>query len=174
MTQMIDRYKGEKKTIFIDPFEEGEIKNNNFHFSKEINFSCIERKGEVLVISSKGEIKKYKKDDIWAKKVFEDIILNASNLPATNPLSLSFTVNKSKMLFLSIFSWPTVLTVIPQSSSLWLPQTISDVTGKLSKEIFPRFVTKKKYSFPMYGTELNSRLSTSWKVRRTRFLSAGQ
>ena len=39
---------------------------------------------------------------------------------------------------------------------------------------FPRFVTKKKYSFPMYGTELNSRLSTSWKVRRTRFLSAGQ
>ena len=55
-----------------------------------------------------------------------------------------------------------------------LPQTISDVTGKLSKEIFPRFVTKKKYSFPMYGTELNSRLSTSWKVRRTRFLSAGQ
>ena len=55
-----------------------------------------------------------------------------------------------------------------------LPQTISDVTGKLSKEIFPRFVTKKKYSFPMYGTELNSRLSTSWKARRTRFLSAGQ
>jgi len=55
-----------------------------------------------------------------------------------------------------------------------LSQTISDVTGKLSKEIFPRFVTKKKYSFPMYGTELNSRLSTSWKVRRTRFLSAGQ
>ena len=31
-----------------------------------------------------------------------------------------------------------------------------------------------EYSFPMYGTELNSRLSTSWKVRRTRFLSAGQ
>ena len=55
-----------------------------------------------------------------------------------------------------------------------LPQTISDVTGKLSKEIFPRFVTKKKYSFPIYGTELNSRLSTSWKVRRTRFLSAEQ
>lgn len=53
----------QKKTIFIDPFEEGEIKNNNFHFSKEINFSCIERKGEVLVISSKGEIKKYKKDE---------------------------------------------------------------------------------------------------------------
>ena len=46
--------------------------------------------------------------------------------------------------------------------------------GKAFQGNFPRFVTKKKYSFPMYGTELNSRLSTSWKVRRTRFLSAGQ
>ncbi len=37
--------------------------------------------------------------------------------------------------------------------------------GKLSKEIFPRFVTKKNTAF-RYGTELNSRLSTSWKASK--------
>lgn len=46
--------------------------------------------------------------------------------------------------------------------------------GKAFQGNFSTICDEEKYSFPMYGTELNSRLSTSWKVRRTRFLSAGQ
>jgi hypothetical protein len=52
----------QKKKIFVDPFEEGKIKNRNFTV-REVSISLMERNGIVAVISQNGEIKKFEKGE---------------------------------------------------------------------------------------------------------------